>query len=63
MYIKLLASGRKWRGIQDDSTQLGGDFIIVGNGISRLAYRSRDPTDRLSVIDLLEVFPRSNGKG
>ncbi len=61
-YIKLLASGRKWHGIQGDSTQLGGDFIIDGNGIIRLAYRSHDPTDRPSVDRLLEIMQRIGGK-
>lgn len=33
----------------DDTTQLGGNFIIDAGGILRLAYRSYDPTDRPSV--------------
>lgn len=53
-YVKLLASGRKWRGIQGDSAQLGGDFIVDSQGVLRLAYRSHDPIDRPSVYDLLE---------
>lgn len=48
-YVQLLASGRKWRGIQGDSAQLGGDFIVDANGVVRLAYRSHDPTDRPSI--------------
>jgi peroxiredoxin len=47
-YIQLLRIGRKWRGIQGDSAQLGGDFIIDRDGIVRMAYRSYDPTDRPS---------------
>jgi len=53
LYVRLLLSGRKWRGIQGDSAQLGGDFIVDTNGIVRLAYRSHDPTDRPSVADVL----------
>jgi len=56
MYIKLLSSGRKWRGIQGDSAQLGGDFVIDSQGIIKLAYKSHDPTDRPSVSSLMELF-------
>ncbi|NQS91513.1 MAG: redoxin domain-containing protein [Chloroflexi bacterium] len=52
-YVRLLAGGRKWRGIQGDSAQLGGDFIVDSKGILRLDYRSDDPTDRPSVESLL----------
>lgn len=55
-YIKLLASGRKWRGIKGDSAQLGGDFIIDSQGKIHLAYRSHDPTDRPPVEDLLVIL-------
>lgn len=53
-YAKKLLSGEEWKGIQGDSTQLGGDFIIDCNGIVQLAYRSRDPTDRPPVKELME---------
>lgn len=55
-YARLLALGRKWRGIQGDSGQLGGDFIIDQNGIIRMAYRSHDPADRPAVCDILKVL-------
>jgi peroxiredoxin len=55
-YVRLLTAGRKYRGIQGDSAQLGGDFIVDTNGIVRLAYRSHDPTDRPSVDDLLNLL-------
>ena len=55
-YVKLLASGRRWRGIQGDSTQLGADFIVDPNGVVRLAYYSHDPTDRPSVDHLLAAL-------
>ena len=57
-YVQLLASGRQWRGIQGDSAQLGGDFIIDAAGVVRLAYRSHDPTDRPPVADLLSLLRR-----
>ena len=52
-YVQLMRAGRRWRGIQGDSAQLGGDFIIDPQGIVRLAYPSRDPTDRPEAADLL----------
>lgn len=55
-YVELMRAGRKWRGIQGDSAQLGGDFIVDVHGTVRLAYRSRDPTDRPSVHSLLRVL-------
>jgi peroxiredoxin len=55
-YLKLFLSGRKWRGVQGDSAQLGGDFVIDRQGILRLAYRSRDPADRPPVEMLLEAI-------
>ena len=58
MYIQLMAHGRRWRGIQGDSGQLGGDVVVDTSGRVRLAYRSHDPTDRPSVATLLAVFER-----
>ena len=55
-YVQLMSKGRKWRGIQGDSAQLGGDFIIDSEGIVRLAYRSHDPTDRPEVEQLLAIL-------
>jgi peroxiredoxin len=40
----------------DDTSQLGGDFIVDTNGILRLVYPSHDPTDRPSVDELLKVL-------
>jgi peroxiredoxin len=61
-YVELMAAGHRWRGIQGDSTQLGGDFVVDRSGIVRLAYRSHDPTDRPSVDQLLGVFNQLAGK-
>jgi alkyl hydroperoxide reductase subunit AhpC len=55
-YVQLLTSGRSWRGIQGDSAQLGGDFIVDADGIVQLAYRSHDPTDRPDVDELLSIM-------
>jgi len=55
-YVQLLASGRRWRGIQGDSTQLGADFIVDADGVVRLAYYSHDPTDRPEADGLLAIL-------
>jgi peroxiredoxin len=55
-YVQLLRAGRRWAGIQGDSAQLGGDFIIDARGVIRLAHPSRDPTDRPDAGDLLVML-------
>lgn len=55
-YARLLASGRRWRGIQGDSLQLGGDFIVDRRGILRFAHRSADPADRPDPEGLLRLL-------
>ena len=57
-YASLMLSGREWRGIQGDSAQLGGDFIVDKEGIVRLAYRSHDPTDRPSIDKMISILQR-----
>jgi peroxiredoxin len=61
-YVQLLTSGRQWRGIQGDSAQLGGDFIVDKDGIVRLTYRSHDPTDRPPASDLLNHLQQLGGE-
>jgi len=55
-YRELMRKGRKWRGIQGDSLQLGGDAIVDAAGIVRLLAPSTTPEDRPSVDSLLVVF-------
>ncbi len=55
-YAKLMSQGRKWRGIQGDSSQMGGDFIVDQRGVIRLAHRSHDPTDRPKVAEIIQVL-------
>ena len=57
LYVRLLLRGRKWRGIQENSTQLGGDFIVGADGIVRLAHPSKEAADRPAVPELL-AHPR-----
>lgn len=56
-YARLMLRGRRWRGIQGDSTQLGGDFIVGSDGRLLFAYPSRTPSDRPSVERLLAALP------
>jgi len=57
-YTRALLTGRKWRGIQGDSTQLGGDFIVNPDGRFLLSYPSRNATDRPKVSELLNILRR-----
>ena len=52
-YAKLLRRGEKLRPAQGDPYQMGGDFIVDGNGILRLAHASKDPVDRPPIEKLL----------
>jgi peroxiredoxin len=40
----------------DDTSQLGGDFIVDRHGILRLVHPSHEPTDRPSVDELLKTL-------
>ncbi|MBI4787306.1 MAG: redoxin domain-containing protein [Chloroflexi bacterium] len=62
-YARLMLAGRPWRGIQGDSAQLGGDFIVDGHGVIRFAHRSHDPTDRPSAAQLLDALTQLDGAG
>ncbi len=55
-YIKLMLRGRRLRGTTADRFQLGGDFVIDGQGTIRLAHPSRNPSDRASVSGLLTAL-------
>jgi len=55
-YARLMAQGRKWRGIQGDSGQMGGDLIVDQKGIIRMAYRSHDPADRPKIEEILHIL-------
>ena len=57
IYIKRwLQHGTFYDSHGDDTSQLGGDFIVDKSGILRLVHPSRDPTDRPSVDDLLKTL-------
>lgn len=52
-YAKLLARGRRFTRIEQDTLQLGGDAIVDAEGRLRWIYRSRGPEDRPSVDELI----------
>lgn len=42
--------------IKDDPHQMGGDFIIENYGKLKFVYRSKTPSDRPSVDEILKVL-------
>lgn len=46
-YLKLLAGGERFLGLAPDMYQLGGDFVLDGQGYLRFAHRMRNNGDRL----------------
>ncbi len=61
VYIKRWFNGEKFYDSHgDDTSQLGGDFIIDKTGKFQLVYPSRDPTDRPDVEALLAIIKGLN---
>ncbi|MBI3164710.1 MAG: AhpC/TSA family protein [Anaerolineales bacterium] len=57
LYFTRWLQGQKFHDSHgDDTSQLGGDFIIDRNGKLRFIYPSHDPADRPSVEKLLAVL-------
>lgn len=54
-YARLMLKGHRWRGIQDDSSQLGGDFLIDRQGKILFAWRSQDPAHRPSAEKIIDL--------
>ena len=50
-------------GIKGDPAQLGGDFIVGGDGLILLAHPSHDPTDRPTAGELLARLDKSRKTG
>lgn len=56
-YFKAWLSGQKAHAAHDeDTSQLGGDFIVDKHGVLRFVHPSHDPTDRPAVERLLAVL-------
>ncbi len=57
LYAKAILSGQKMHDSHgDDTSQLGGDFIVGQDGKFKLVYPSYDPSDRPPVDDLLNIL-------
>jgi peroxiredoxin len=57
IYIKRwFQRGKFYDSHGDDTSQLGGDFVVDKAGILRLVYPSHNPSDRPSVDDLLNTL-------
>jgi hypothetical protein len=54
-YAKAKLQGRESLGNRGDTHQLGGDFVVGENGRLLLAHPSRDPVDRPSLDQLLQI--------
>ena len=54
-YARAKLQGRQTLGNRGDTHQLGGDFVVAGNGRLQLAHPSRDPVDRPSISQLLQA--------
>ncbi len=54
-YGRLLRGGERLRRPQEDTLQLGGDFVVGGDGRLAYAYRSTGPSDRPSVDELVSA--------
>ncbi len=57
-YLKAKLQGRETLGNRGDTHQMGGDFVVDGNGRILLAHPSRDPVDRPSIAELLQVVQK-----
>ncbi len=59
VYFKAWLAGKKtYESHGDDTSQLGGDFVVDRNGILRLVHRSFDPVDRPSVEELMKALAK-----
>ena len=59
LYARAFIRGKRWRPLQWDLTQLGGDAVLDANGLVRLWHAGRTPDDRPPIEALIRaVNPR-----
>ncbi|HVL29051.1 MAG TPA: AhpC/TSA family protein [Acidimicrobiales bacterium] len=57
-YARLLRRGARLQRPTEDTSQLGGDFVVDRQGRLAYAFRSKGPADRPPVDDLVEAVAR-----
>lgn len=55
LYARLLRQGRRLKRPNQDTRQLGGDFVIDGEGRLTAAFRPASPDARPTVAELIEA--------
>ncbi len=55
LYAQAFLRGKRWRPLQWDITQLGGDAVLDANGRVRLWYPGRTPDDRPPIEALIRA--------
>lgn len=55
LYARSLLRGKRWRPLQWDLTQLGGDAVLDADGVVRLWHAGRTPDDRPPIGELIRA--------
>lgn len=58
-YARAVWQGRSLYGNRGDTQQLGGDFLVDGQGVLRWVYPGRDPTSRPGIPQILSAWNNS----
>jgi peroxiredoxin len=61
-YFRRILRGESIPRFEADPNQMGGDFVIDPNKVVRLAYYSKDATDRPSVEQLLSILGNTEAR-
>lgn len=56
LYARLLLRGKRWRPVQWDFAQLGGDAVVDADGLVRLWHPERTPDDRPPIDALIRAL-------
>ena len=54
-YVKMILGGERLRKPVGDTLQLGGDFVVDGEGVLRLVHPSRSADDRPPIDELVSL--------